>query len=469
MPEILLINPKFENAKSFWMPLGLAYIAAYLEKHSFDVKVIDANVLQIENEKIAQLIEKKPDIVGISAMTPVIYSAWKIAENIKKAYPETLVVLGGAHPSVLPEESLKNDFIDVVVIGEGEETMKEIAASLKNGSPRFNEIKGIAYKTDSGRIKITGERPLIEDLDKLPFPARHLFPSFQKYIPEAYRGFPAATIFTSRGCPYRCTFCYSGIFKKKFRARSPENVISEIEYLKNHFGIKEFDICDDNFILDEERAVKFCRLLEEKKINLPWACVGGLRVNLVEKSPELIKLMAKTGCYRVAVGIESGNQQILDNIQKDITLEQVRKAVKIIKDSKILVGGFFMIGNYGESEKTVQETIEFARSLPLDFAQFMIATPYPGSKFYEQVQKDGKLLIKNWHDFNLWTGAVFNWNGLTKEQIDGLYRKANLKYYFDPKFFLKSLLNFKFANWKIYLKGLRILIINLLQYKTPMS
>jgi len=469
MPDILLINPKFENANSFWIPLGLAYIASYLEKNSFDVKIIDANVLQIDDEEVADLIEKKPVVVGISAMTSVIYSTWKIAKNIKQKFPNSLIVLGGPHPSVLPEESLKNEFIDIVAIGEGEETMKEIADSFVNGTLKLNEIKGIAYKTNSGKIEYTESRPLIENLDKLPFPARRLFPAIGKYVPEAYKKLPIATILTSRGCPYRCTFCYAGIFGKRFRPRSPENIISEIEHLKKDFGIKEFHICDDNFFLDGKRVLRFCNLLAEKKINLPWACVGGLRIELVEKSPELLELMAKTGCYRAAIGIESGNQQILNNIQKDITLEQVRKAVKILNKAKILVGGLFMIGNYGENEKTVDDTIKFAKSLSIDYAEFMTATPYPGTKLYDQVLKEGHLLIKDWREFNLWTGAVFEWDNLTKKQIDRLYRKAYLKYYFNPKFFLKSIVNFKPNSWKIYLRGFKILINNLLHHKTPMS
>jgi anaerobic magnesium-protoporphyrin IX monomethyl ester cyclase len=469
MPEILLINPKLENAKSFWLPLGLAYIASYLEKYSFKVGVIDANVLQLEAEGVASTIQEEPALVGISAMTGSIYSAWDIAKSIKKRFPKAIIVLGGHHPSVLPEESLKKEFVDVVVIGEGEETMKELATAIINKILDLDKIKGIAYKTGPNEIKCTQPRSLIENLDELPFPAWHLFPSLSKYISEAYKKLPVAYIFTSRGCPYRCTFCYSGIFSKRFRARSPENIISEVEYLKKNFGIKEFHILDDNFVLDEKRAAKFCNLLIERKINLPWAAVGGIRVNLVQRFPQLIELMAKSGCYRTAMGIESGNQQILNNIQKDITLEQVRGAVKILNKAGILVGGFFMIGNYGETEKTVEDTIKFAKSLSLDYAQFMIATPYPGSQLYEQVLKEGRFLIKDWREFNLWTGAVFQWNDLTKEQIDKMYRRAYFQYYFNPKFFLKSIANFKISSWKIYLKGFLILINNLLRFKTPMS
>lgn len=465
-PEILLINPKLKDARNFWLPLGLAYIASYLEKHSFEVKIVDANALGIEDKEVVNSIEETPDIVGITALTPYIYSAWTIAKNIKQKFPNTLIVLGGHHPSVLPEESLENKFIDIVVIGEGEETMKEIATWRRDGYPKnLSEIRGIAYK-NQGKIKSTERRPLIENIDDLPFPARHLFPFPKKYTPSAYRKLPVAAIFTSRGCPYRCTFCHFDLFGKRFRARTPENVVSEIEYLKKHYDIKEFHIGDDNFCLDVERAIKICDLLIERKINLPWACVGGIRVDTIAKHPEIIEKMAQAGFYRTSVGIESGNQQILDNIQKGITLEQADKAVRILKKNKIFVGGYFIIGNYGENKKTVEDTIRFAKYLPLDYAQIMIATPYPGSGFYEQLKENGKLLTNDWRDFNLFTGAVFEWNNLSKTEIDRLYRRAYFKYYFSPSFFLKNILKFKLSNWKIYLNGALIVFKSLMRQKT---
>jgi len=468
-PHIVLINPKLENAKSFWIPLGIAYIAAYLEKHFFSVQAIDANALRINNEDVVDHIFEPPDIIGITAMTGTIYSAWLIAKTIKARYPKSKIVLGGHHPSVLPEESLEREFIDIVVIGEGEITMKEIAESFQSGFANISQISGIVFKTGSNMFKHNIVRRYIKNLDEIPFPAWHLFPFPEKYVPEAYRKTPTTIIFTSRGCPYRCTFCYSGVYGKTFRKRSPRNIIAEIKHLKEHYGIKEFQICDDNFILDAKRTHEFCELLDKEKINMPWASAGGMRVNTVVKHPALIMRMAKAGCYRTAIGIESGNQTIINNIKKDIDLEQVRKAVKILNNAKIIVGGFFMIGNYGENEETVKDTIDFAKSLSLDYAQFMIATPYPGSEFYEQVKKEGKILITSWKDFNLWTGAVFEWNSLSRKDIERLYRKAYISYYFNVRYLIKSLIKFKPSSWKIYLNGSWILLKNLLRYKTPMS
>lgn len=465
MPEILLINPKIRNAEYFWPPLGLAYIASYLEKYSFKVKIIDANALRIEDEKIIETIENEPIIVGITAMTPYINSAWRIAQTIKQKFPKTLIILGGHHPSVLPEESLKEEFIDIIVIGEGEETMKELAMAIINKSLSIDQIKGIVYKAGSNEIKYTQPRSLIENLNELPLPAWHLLPFPKKYMPSAYKKLPVATIFTSRGCPYGCTFCHAGILGKRFRGRSPENIISEIESLIKYYGIKEFHIADDNFTLDANRVMKFCDLLIKKNLNLPWACVGGIRVNTVNQHPELIEKMTKAGFYRTTIGIESGNQQILNNIQKGITLKQVKEAVKILRKNKIFFGGFFMIGNYGENEKTVADTIRFAKSLPLNYAQIMITTPYPGTKLYEQVMKEGRFLTHNWDDFGLFTGAVFEWDNLSKAKIDKLYRKAYLKYYFSPWFLLRSLLKFKLSNWKIYVNGAFILFKSLMRYK----
>jgi len=344
--------------------------------------------------------------------------------------------------------------------------MKEIAESVRNNSYNFENIDGAVYKTKFNKIKYNRPRSPIENLDELPFPAWHLFDFPSKYTPNAYRQLPVASIFTSRGCPHRCTYCHFDLFGKRFRPRSPESVILEIEYLKNNFNIKEFHITDDNFALDQKRAMEFCDLLIKRKINLPWACVGGIRVDTVVRYPFLIEKMKQTGFYRTSIGIESGSQKILNNIQKGTTIEQVEETVKILKRNKITVGGYFMIGNYGEDKETVEETIQLAKKLPLDYAQIMIATPYPGTKFYQQVKEEGRFLTKKWDEFNIFTGAVFEWDNLSKKQIDRLYEEAYSRYYFRPMFILKSLAGFKIRNWKIYLNGSVLLFKNLIRKRT---
>lgn len=452
-PKILLINPKAEESREKYLPLGLAYIAAVLEKAPFNVKVIDANATQVEDNQLINEVGKiNPDIIGLTAMTGNIEYVWKIARICKQVLPDATLILGGPHPTILPKESIQKPFVDIVVMGEGEQTMKEIAILKQKNSPLKN-VKGIAYK-ENDKIIFTPSREFISNLDELPFPARHLFPFPHLYKPSSYQKKPVARILTSRGCPFRCTFCCQVVFGRKARTRSPENVVREIEFLKDTYGIKEFHTVDDNFNVDKERAIAICKLLIKRKVNIPWACGQGLRINNLDEN--FLSLMKKAGCYRTYIGIESGNQQILNNIQKDITLPMVEKAVAMIKKVKMLVGGLFMIGNYGETEKTINETIDFAKKLKLDYAFFSIATPYPGTILYQQVIKEGKVLIKKWSDFNRHTGAIFEWKQLSKNQIDNLYRKAYRNFYLRPSYLFKRLQDFK--NLKILFRGTRILI-----------
>lgn len=458
-PKILLINPRAKNDRAKFLPLGLAYLAAVLEKNSFDVKVIDANALQMEDNCLINTVKKmSPDIIGLTAMTGGIEYVWEIAKMCKLALPNATLILGGPHPTILPEESIQKLFVDIVVIGEGEETMKEIAVSRQKNSSLKN-VKGIAYKED-GRVIITPRRENIVNLDDLPFPARHLFPFPQLYKSDSYRKKPVARILTSRGCPYRCTFCYHGIFGRELRTRSPENVVEEIEFLKDRYGIKEFHIVDDNFNADKKRAIAICELLIKRKVNLPWACAQGMRVNNLDQ--EFLYLIREAGCYRTYLGIESGNQQILNNIQKDITLAMVEKAVVMVKKAKMVVGGLFMVGNYGETEETINDTINFAKKLKLDYASFCIATPYPGTVLRQQVIQEGRLLTKKWSDLNRFTGAAFEWKNLSKSQIDRLYRKAYRDFYLRPGYLFKRLTDFE--SFKILFRGIGI-VINALRLK----
>jgi len=370
-------------------------------------------------------------------------------------------VLGGPHPTVLPLGVINYSFIDIIVVGEGEYAMREIALAKQERMKSFKHILGIVYKED-GEIITTSPRSPIINLDQLPFPARHLFPPLKYYIPVTYRKLPAAGIFTSRGCPYHCTFCYHGIFGKKFRARSPENVLAEIELLKDKYRIREFHIADDTFNVDKERVKKICHLLIERKINIPWACAQGLRINLIDQ--EILNAMNEAGCYKICYGIESGNQGVLNNIKKGITLEEAENAVQMAKRAKLIVGGLFMIGNYGETEQTINETINFSKKLRLDYAVFSIATPYPGTKFYEQVLKKGKMLATNWNEFSRYSGAIFEWNNLSKKQIDALYQKAYRKYYSNFRYLWNELKNLRFENLQILSNGIRILK-NVLRFK----
>lgn len=444
--KILLINPKSTTGKARWLPLGLGYIAAVLKEAGFTVKVMDGEITDMQ--------DFMPDVVGISAMTPQIEEAWNIAEQIKQVLPLTTIVLGGVHPTTLPLESLSRDYIDIVVLGEGEITMKELCLAIRDKTPLL-DVKGIIYKEKIGHIIGTKPRELIENLDTLPFPARELFDFPKSYSPGYYRKLPCATILTSRGCPGRCTFCNKSIFGNKFRMRSAKSVVYEMAHLIVDYGIKEFHISDDNFSTDKNRALEICERIICAKLNTTWACSNGIRVDFVTQ--ELLDKMKQSGCYRVAFGIESGSPEILRNINKNITLEKVENAVKMAKKAGIVTVGFFMVGNYGETDKTIHETIKFIKKIGLDYTQFTIATPYPGTELAKQVEGRGCVFANRWSDFNTYTGSVFEWDNLPKWKIDQFQAQMYRKCYLNFPYVFKRLINLKREDLHFIVDGLKIL------------
>lgn len=443
--KVLLINPKCTTGKAKWLPLGIGYIAAVLKEAGFIVKVMDGDITGMQ--------DFMPEIIGISAMTTQIDEAWRIADQVKKFLPQSRVVLGGVHPTIIPMESITRPYIDVVVMGEGEQTMKELCIALRD-SLALNDIKGIVFK-DGNYLVATQPRELIQDLDSLPYPARELFAFPQDYTPGYYRQTPCATILTSRGCPGRCTFCNKSIFGSRFRVRSAENVVNEIEYLVKSYGIKEIHISDDNFSTDKKRAMAICQGIIDRKLDISWACSNGIRVDFVTQ--EMLDKMKEAGCYRVAFGIESGSPQILRNINKNITLEKVETAVNMAKKSGLITVGFFMVGNYGENNKTINETIKFIRKLGLDYTQFTIATPYPGTELSEQVDEHGKIFAHKWSDFNTYTGSVFEWDNLSKKKIDAFQSKMYRSSYLRPGYIFKRIISMKKQDLHFIVDGVKIL------------
>jgi len=444
--KILLVYPK----SKIWnmptqMPLGLGYLAAVLEKAGYQVKIFDS---MVEKSPIIEELNRfKPDLVGISANTPLIKSAWQIASEIKKNL-NVFIVLGGPHPTALPEESLEKPFIDAVAIGEGEETMLELVQAIKE-KISLKGILGLSYK-ENRKIIHNNPRPLIEELDKLPFPAYHLFKVDEYSVTQPLRDKPlkkgrAFYIMTSRGCPYGCSFCFKGVYGQTWRPRSAENVILEWEFLVKQMNAKEIGVQDDLFNFDKKRALKICQLLVEKNLNnIPWITNNGIRVNFTDE--ELLAAMKKAGCKRVAFGVESGDQKILDNIHKKITLEMVKKVFAISKKIKIETMGFFMFGNLGEDEETMEKTIKFSIELDPLVAHFSIATPFPGTDFFQIVEKRGKFLTKDWEEYGILEGkTVFELGDVKAPLVIKKWHQAYRRFYLRPKRVLKEI--FRFNNW----------------------
>jgi radical SAM superfamily enzyme YgiQ (UPF0313 family) len=438
--KILLIRPAPEKEQfgdESFLPLGLGYIAAILRKNNFDVKVFDLLIDKKSDDEVLNFIKYfLPSIIGFSAVTPVVNSAYRLAEKIKKTFPDIFLIIGGPHASALPEEPL-NNFFDFVIIGEGENTIIDLLNNLNNPE----KVKGIAYK-QNGNMQITEPREFITALDDLPFPARDLFPELKLYRGQEALGsrVPVGSILTSRGCPFSCTFCFKAIFGNKFRARSPENILLEWIHLIKDYKVKEIAIVDDSFTTDVNRVIKFCDLLIKEKLKVRWSCPNGIRIDIGDI--DMLKKMKEAGCYRVALGIESGNQEVLDKIGKRIKIEQIIKMVENCKRVGIKTMGFYMLGNPGEDEKTMQQTIDFAKKLRTDYAQFLLPIPYPRTKMYEEIKKNGKIFITDWSQYGQYEGsACFSYKNITPELLKAMLKKVNKEYYFNFRYLIKQLFN----------------------------
>ncbi|WFN37397.1 B12-binding domain-containing radical SAM protein [Methanomicrobium antiquum] len=442
--KISLINlPR--NSRYPQPPLGLASLAAVLEKEEFFSEIIDSNALNLSMDDIAEKT-RNSDIVGISAMTPSINIAIILAKKIKELNPKAIVILGGPHPTILPEDTLrKSESIDLVIRGEGENTILEVAKSIEN-KKSFNNILGISYKLGNN-IQNNPNRELISDLDSLPFLAYHLLPLKKyKFHPPHGRKRAHMAMLTSRGCPYKCTFCSKSVFGDIPRYQSPNRIVNEIEYLYDNFNVREIDFYDDTFTLRKERVIEFTQELKERNLDIEWTCEA--RVNLINQV--LLNAMQKSGCYLVSFGIESGNQHILNTLNKKITLRQIRNAVEITHHAGIESVGYFMLGSPGETPDTIRNTIDFAKSLPLDYVQFSIATPFPGTAFYDEYIKS-HAISENWEDFiyaNLDSGKqpVFETELLSKNDLSMLNDQAYKEFYLRLSYFKQRIMSIHSLN-----------------------
>jgi|TARA_B100001964_G_scaffold245829_1_gene337070 radical SAM superfamily enzyme YgiQ (UPF0313 family) len=469
--KVTLINPpmtleerygKFARAGSSLPPLGLAYIAATLEKNGIEVDIIDGTVMNFKNKSLENRISSiKPDIIGVTALTPTLYRSYEVINTSKKILPRTLIVIGGPHTSLFPKDVLKeNTNIDISVYGEGEHTLLELVKNIenygKNNGKSFEDVKGIVYR-NNGKIIKNEPRPYIGDLDTVPFPSRHLLP-MNEYRPALYqiKRSPNTNIIASRGCPFSCTFCSKGVYGKKFRTRSPENVIVEIENLIEKYGIKELLFWDDTFTVNKKWVEDFCDLLQTKNFDLTWSCSS--RVNKVDKA--LLQKMKNVGCWSIFYGIEAGSQELLDNIDKGITLQEIRNAVKWAKEVGIEVRASFMLGLPGETKELAKKTIRFAKEIDPDFAQFNITTPYPGTELNKNAGQYGKILSHDFSKYTIWS-PIFIPTGITSEDLTKLHHHAYVEFYLRPTYILKRLMKIRsFSDIKVYLNGFVTLLLS---------
>ncbi|MDD5281775.1 MAG: radical SAM protein [Candidatus Omnitrophica bacterium] len=451
--DILLIIPHqpgtadiLSGASGITPPLGAGYIASYLEKNNFSVKILDNSIERLNETEFRAYIKKvDPLYAGFSVCTSSYNNAVYMANIVKEINRDIKVIMGGVHASALPGEVLKNEAVDIVVKGEGEETTLNLLRAL-NKNEDLSKINGLVFRGADKLIE-TPERELIVNIDNLPFPAYHLL-NMNKYSLPAQRRLtdkPCGAVITSRGCVYKCFFCsHNSIFKGKIRFRSVQNVIAEIKHLVADYKIGELLIWDDSFLLDRGRALEFCRLIKEEKIDIIWSCSS--RVNQI--SDDLAKELYTAGCRLILFGAESGSQLILDSINKNTTLLNISDAISACRKNRILSFCSFILGTPQENEETIEETLRFVKKINPDFAIFCIFSPLPGSVFFDRFISTGQLDISklNWDNYiNLLSNAppVISLCQISEKRLVLLQKKCFRSFYFRPKYILQRLKNIR--------------------------
>lgn len=436
MHFVFVQPPIGKRVVSITPALSIPYLAAIVEAKHIKVSVIvsDAEGLNVK-ETAERVIQLRPDVVGFSIGTVAAFNSYKIARLVKEKIVNVITIAGGHHVTILPEEVLNNG-IDIVAIGEGEKTIGEFSDYLLKNR-KLEDVRGIAYHQGDG-ITYNEAQTTIDNLDDLPLPAWHLMP-IEKYNSNFQKTSRNLPVMTSRGCPGQCIFCYKGLFGSKFRMRSPANIVREIAYLRDNFGINSFDFIDDHFAAVPKRAIEVCDLMKKEKINLPWGLPSGIRVDAVTE--ELLKVLKEAGCYRIGFGVESGNDQVLKFIRKHTTKDQIRKAVRLAQNMNFETDCFFIIGNLGETEQTINDTIEFAVELDPDIAQFTVAIPYPGTEMFDVLRRQNRIISFDWNDYDYFSSGhqVFEHENLKYDVIKKKYSESYRRFYLRPKYVLNKL------------------------------
>lgn len=430
--KILLIQPpprKIVKEDIVVPPLGIAYLAAVIEKQGHSVSIIDAFAEALDLHSLEDRVKKiAPDLIGITGMTPVIDNAFRTA-GICRRYAK-YVVIGGPHVSVAGSKVFEQcPDVDYVIQGEGEISFPLLVEALERNKDITN-VPGVITRDFSNLPS-----PLIDELDSIPFPARHLLPNERyRYILSSGK---VTTMFTSRGCPYHCVFCDKAVFGSKWRARSAANVLDEIELVRRDYGIDSIIFYDDLFTLDKKRVLEICQGIIDRELKIEWKCEG--RVNLADK--ETLTLMKKAGCSMIAYGVESGNQKGLDYLNKGTTVEQIRNAFELTKRAGIRPMAYFVLGIPVETYDDELRTIDFAKEIKPAYAQFSVLSPVPGTKLYDDAVRMGwykEVEAKNPMDKDVNRPAIINENW-DEEKLVRILREAHRRFYMSPWYIMERI------------------------------
>jgi anaerobic magnesium-protoporphyrin IX monomethyl ester cyclase len=431
-PHVTLVNPPYPKGVHQhppFTPLGIGYLAAILEENQYEVDVIDCQALGLSYGGFESEISKRlPNIVGITSTTLTYKSALRIAKIAKEVYPSCLTVLGGCHATFWDDKALQEcPHLDIVVRKEGEKTLLELVGRLRVGKD-FYDVLGITCRKGKEILR-NPDRPYIEDLDSLPFPAHHLWPieRLRKY------GKVIFPLVTSRGCVYWCNFCSAvRMFGRRFRMRSPTNVVDELEFLNKKYGADQFTFYDDAFTVDQSRVEKICMEIQNRKLRIKWDC--GTRVDMVTK--DLLQKMKKAGCIAVWLGVESGSQRVIDAMGKGFTLEKTKKAFKLAKEAGIMTIASVVLGFPGETRETAWETIRLVEEIDPDDIGYYIATPYPGTPMADYVKKMGWLKVTDFDKYDTAT-PIFELPTLSMQELREIREQALQKFYLRPTYVLR--------------------------------
>ena len=448
--KILLINPPAHNeittqvsryvteASSMQPPLGLMYIAAVLLKEGFpDVEIIDSQAEKLSYEELeARLVETAPDMVGMTAMTFTMTDVMLTARLVKKANPRAKVVLGGPHVDIYPVETIGLKEVDFAIKGEGEYPFLELTRCLAAGDEEgLTKVAGLVWKDGDGEVRANESADGANDYSAMPFPARHLVP-VDRYFSIMTDNNPITTLITAKGCPYQCVFCYKHVRKVSYR--TPANVVDEMVHIKE-MGIREIFFVDDTFYVNSKIAMQICDEINRRKVGIPW----GARARVNNISADMLKAFKQAGCRRLHIGVESGNNTILTNLNKKIDVEMAKRAFDLCRKHKIDTLAYFIIGNPGEKEAEVEDTIRLAKELKPSFAQFSRMTPFPDTPLYRTALEKNIIPFDYWREYakNPYTPVqpYFWTEHFSQQELADLADYATRRFYVCPSYILRSL------------------------------
>ena len=456
MKKILLLNPPPIHSRNYfkcivtggksylntiYTPLNLAYIASLLRKeinkNDISIDLLDANASNYSLQKLKKhIIKTKPDILIIDSINSSYVSDVYIAKLIKNLMQNIEVIFTGIFATSNWFTVMKEKIIDLVIVGEPELTSLELLKNRIYKSPPLHTIKGVVWRGDDGKIIKNHERPLIQNLDELPFPARDLLP-LKKYKQPLGKYHPATDIKTSRGCIHNCLFCGSKItYKRKWRGRSPKNVVDEMQEIKEKYKINEIWVMEDQFLSNRGRALEICNEIIRRNLDISW--VFNCRVNEVDL--HLLRKLKKAGCHRIDYGIESANDKIRKILRKGITKEMIKNAFKLTKEAGIRTGALVVTGFPGETWKTVKETAKFIKEIDVDIAICHIATPYPGTDFYNVAKRNKWIINRNLGNYNM-CECVISYPDFNSQDIKKALQWSITHFYLNFPYIFKQITN----------------------------